>query len=351
MSELWVRILTGIVFVIVMIGGVIWNEYSFLLLFGIITALCIWEYHNIIDLILSGERSWRRSSKYINMGIGLVILVLFFVVGRQTIPLEYLLVIALFPCLWFIIEMYGKSTKPFINLAFNATALLYLAIPLSSASFIVFRNGEYTHQYLLAILFFAWANDSLAYVFGRLFGRIQLSPKYSPKKSVEGAIGGGISSLGFGYLAYVLIPLIFPDTTPTSLFHYLVLAAITSVMSNYGDLAESMLKRNLNVKDSVTFPPDSRLILIRFCEDLHFIGYHETGIKTQAEATYKTLAVLNILKFVKKFFSTGKGDLVDVFLYLLSSHTDAFIGYGQCFVFFINNNLNGSVTDFIGQLT
>ena len=62
MNELWVRILTGIVFIVVMIGGVIWNEYSFLVLFALITAFCIREYHNIIDLILSGERSWKRAS-------------------------------------------------------------------------------------------------------------------------------------------------------------------------------------------------------------------------------------------------------------------------------------------------
>jgi phosphatidate cytidylyltransferase len=264
MNELWVRILTGIVFIVVMVGGVIWNEYSFLFLFALITALCIREYHNIIDLILSGERSWRRASKYINVSIGLIVLGLFFVVGQRTVPFEYLLIIALFPIAWFIIEMYGKSHLPFSNLAFNATAILYLAIPLSTACFIVFVDEQYNHQYLLAILFFAWANDSLAYVFGRLFGKTQLAPKLSPKKSVEGTIGGFLSALGFGYLAFILIPLIFPHTIDTELIHYLMLAGITAVMSNYGDLAESMIKRNLNVKDSGTSLPGHGGFLDRF---------------------------------------------------------------------------------------
>lgn len=264
MNELWVRILTGIVFIVVMIGGVIWNEYSFLALFALITALCIREYHNIIDLILSGERSWKRASKYINITIGLFFLVLFFCAGKRLIPMEYLMIIGLFPCTWFIIELYGKSHKPFSNLAFNATALLYLAIPFSTACVIVFKDGSYNHQYLLAILFFAWANDSLAYVFGRLFGRTKLSPKYSPKKTVEGTVGGFVSALGFGYLAYLLIPLIFPNSVSTPLYHYLMLAGITAVMSTYGDLAESMIKRNLNVKDSGKALPGHGGFLDRF---------------------------------------------------------------------------------------
>lgn len=264
MNELASRIVTGIIFIVVMVGGVIWHPLSFLLLFAVITGLCIREFHNIIDLKLSGERSWKRASKYINILIGLLVLGLIFMEESGRIPVQALLIITLMPCVWFIIEMYGKSSKPFVNLAFNATAIIYLAIPFSTACFIVFNDHVFQPQYLLAILFFAWANDSLAYVFGRLFGKTQLSPKYSPKKSVEGTVGGVVSAIGFGYLAYILIPLALPDSVPTPLTLYLILAGITAVMSNYGDLAESMIKRNLNVKDSGTMLPGHGGFLDRF---------------------------------------------------------------------------------------
>lgn len=264
MSNLLVRIITGIIFVLVMVGGVVWSQYSFLALFALIIAVSIREYQNIIDLKLSGERSWKRASKYINVCFGLVILGLFFLAAKQDIPQEYLLVTVMFPSAWFIIQMYGNSDRPFINVAFNASALIFVAVPLATACFMLFKEGIYQHQFLLAVLFFAWANDSLAYVFGRLFGKHQLSPKYSPKKTIEGTVGGAVSAVGFGYLAYILIPLVFPNSIPVSLFHWLVLAGITAIMSNYGDLAESMMKRNLNIKDSGSSLPGHGGFLDRF---------------------------------------------------------------------------------------
>jgi len=264
MNELWARILTGIVFIVVLIGGVIWNEYSFLALFMLIIALCIREFHGILDLQLTGERSWKRVSKYVNIAFGLAIFGLFFGVNKGTLSGDILLLPLVFPITWFIIELYGKSGKPMQNVMYNMGALTYLSISFSAATFLVFSNGAYDFKFILGIFFFAWANDSLAYVFGRLFGKTKLAPRRSPKKSVEGSIGGGISALGFGYLAYILIPLIFPQSGNISLLHWLIIAGITAIMSNYGDLAESMIKRNLNVKDSGTSLPGHGGFLDRF---------------------------------------------------------------------------------------
>jgi phosphatidate cytidylyltransferase len=101
MNELVVRIITGIIFVLVMVGGVVWNEYSFLALFAIIIGVCIREYHNIVDIRISGLRSWKRASKYVNVLFGLSILSLLFLVSKQFIPFDVLLIISLFPMIWF----------------------------------------------------------------------------------------------------------------------------------------------------------------------------------------------------------------------------------------------------------
>ena len=193
-----------------------------------------------------------------------VIFALFFGVNKGVLHMNYLLIPFTFPITWFIIELYGSSKKPLQNVMYNMGALTYLGISFSAVNFIVFEDGVYDFKFILAIFFFAWANDSLAYVFGRLFGKTPLSPRRSPKKSVEGSIGGGLSALGFGYLAYILLPLIFPALSEVALHHWLIIAAITAVMSNYGDLAESMIKRTLNVKDSGTALPGHGGFLDRF---------------------------------------------------------------------------------------
>ena len=264
MSELVVRIITGIIFVLVMVGGVVWNEYSLLALFAIIIGACIAEYHNMINVKLGGTPAWKQTSKFLNVGLGLATLGLFFAIAKQLIIIEYLLLIVLLPAVWFVLEMYSKSDNPFINVAYKGYVMLFIAIPMSTAVFLSFSNGQFQSQYLLGVLFFAWANDSLAYASGRLFGKTPLSPKYSPKKTIEGTVGGAIGAIGFGYLAYILIPKVLPNALETPLHHWLVLAAITAILSNYGDLAESMLKRNLNVKDSGSSLPGHGGFLDRF---------------------------------------------------------------------------------------
>ena len=154
MKDIGTRIATGIIFIAVIVGCIIWNEYSFLAIFALIIGLCIREYHNIIDLKLGGHRTWRRASKYINVTFGVSILVLFYLVSKGLFGLTLLSLIMLYPLTWFIIEMFGLSDTPFVNVTFNATAIFYLAIPMSSANFIVFDNGTYHFSYILAIFLF-----------------------------------------------------------------------------------------------------------------------------------------------------------------------------------------------------
>jgi phosphatidate cytidylyltransferase len=141
-------------------------------------------------------------------------------------------------------------------------AIFYLAVPLSSASLLAFHSGEYSWNYLLAIMLFAWSNDSFAYLFGRFLGKHKLFERISPKKTWEGFFGGMAGSILFAYLVYIL----FPAWTGhhVSLYTYVVLAILTTITSTYGDLAESMIKRNLQIKDSGTALPGHGGFLDRF---------------------------------------------------------------------------------------
>lgn len=118
----------------------------------------------------------------------------------------------------------------------------------------------------LLMMFFAMVifADTGAYYTGRLIGRNKLAPRISPGKTIEGAIGGLVAALAAGPLSRA----IFFHEVP--LIHAVVLGTLIGVLGPLGDLAESMLKRGADVKDSGTLLPGhggmlDRVDSILFC--------------------------------------------------------------------------------------
>jgi phosphatidate cytidylyltransferase len=99
------------------------------------------------------------------------------------------------------------------------------------------------------LLIIVWAGDAGAYYVGRKLGRTKLSPRISPKKTVEGLIGGILSSL----LAAAVVHFTFFRQFP--LMHAMIAAVFLSIAGVVGDLAESMWKRSADVKDSGAMIP------------------------------------------------------------------------------------------------
>jgi phosphatidate cytidylyltransferase len=112
------------------------------------------------------------------------------------------------------------------------------------------RCGIALHEKSYYWLFFAlalnWAGDVAAYYTGRRFGKHKLAPSISPGKTIEGALGGILSSVLFGciYLSKVV-----PEV---GLIDAAILSIIGNVAGQIGDLSESALKRGANMKDSGT---------------------------------------------------------------------------------------------------
>lgn len=103
-------------------------------------------------------------------------------------------------------------------------------------------------QFLLIIAFGAAViTDTFAYFCGRLFGKHKLVPKISPKKTVEGAIGGTIFGTGavflIGYFAQTLFDI---SVRP---YWYLIFGLILAVLTQFGDLSASIIKRKFGIKD------------------------------------------------------------------------------------------------------
>lgn len=141
-----------------------------------------------------------------------------------------------------------KGTDPFVNLALTLFGIFYLTVPLSTAieiTYFPFVDGRWWFVYVLAV---TKITDIAAYVFGKLWGSNQLTPYISPKKTWEGALGGFSAAVVMSYFLNQWLPL---NLTPIG---SLWLGAITSGLAQFGDLAESLLKRDSGVKDSSQLP-------------------------------------------------------------------------------------------------
>ncbi|MCI8514066.1 MAG: phosphatidate cytidylyltransferase [Lachnospiraceae bacterium] len=139
--------------------------------------------------------------------------------------------------------------------------VFYVAVML----FYLYRIRLLDEGYLIWLVFLAsWGCDTCAYCTGMLFGRHKLAPVLSPKKSVEGALGGiaGAALLGFvfGRACQDVLVGIFPDPAAACAG----ICAVSSVISQVGDLAASAIKRNHEVKDYGNLIPGHGGILDRF---------------------------------------------------------------------------------------
>jgi phosphatidate cytidylyltransferase len=109
-----------------------------------------------------------------------------------------------------------------------------------------------------------WTNDTAAYFVGRFLGRHKMAPRISPKKTIEGAIGGLVGAVLFALGVKIYAPWL-------TLRDAAIVGLAIGVTGQWGDLFESMVKRDLKQKDSGKLLPGHGGILDRF-DSLLFVG-------------------------------------------------------------------------------
>jgi len=200
------RTLTAIVFAAVMLTGLLWNQWSFLILFFIIHFGCWWEFIKLLKKIYGNVYQ-----KYIFRGL--------------------------------------------LYITMPVLMMIDLGINLNIYTLNNSNELKYNNLIPCAIIFSIWINDTMAYIVGSLIGKTPLS-KISPKKTWEGTIGGII-------LAVVVAGIIAWQFN-FDIKMMLIIALISSVAGTLGDLLESRLKRMAGVKDSGNFMPGHGGFLDRF---------------------------------------------------------------------------------------
>jgi phosphatidate cytidylyltransferase len=139
------------------------------------------------------------------------------------------------------------------------TAFHRIAIGLSGLVYCCLLLGfilMLTRSAIIVLFVLIWVGDSAAYYGGRKFGRHRLAPAVSPGKTVEGAIAGLIGSIVAGAAMSHWL-------TDEPWLGMAVVSGITAVAGQFGDLAESALKRSAKVKDSSSILPGHGGILDR----------------------------------------------------------------------------------------
>lgn len=139
--------------------------------------------------------------------------------------------------------------------------IIYIALPFSLLSFILFPGNETNPQFypwiLIGIFIIIWMYDSMAYVFGSWLGKHKICQRISPKKSWEGLVGGAV----FAVITSIVISKVFHELSITN---WIVIALLVVSFGTSGDFFESKLKREAGVKDSGNILPGHGGMLDRF---------------------------------------------------------------------------------------
>lgn len=152
------------------------------------------------------------------------------------------------------VKKYPASTQ------WYSSALLFIgAVLLISAVVSIYALWEKSAWWLMYVFALVWGADSGAYFVGRLLGKHKLAPNVSPGKSIEGLIGGLLTTIIIVFaVAFTQFEL-----SIDSLLFFVVLSLVTVGASVQGDLFESMVKRKAGIKDSGKILPGHGGVLDR----------------------------------------------------------------------------------------
>lgn len=252
------RAITGILFVGVLVGCILYDPWTFSALFVVISALTIREFGHLINQVEGVS-----INKNITMlaGVYLYMAVMAFCtnLSGSKIFLPYLLLIMYL----MISELYLKKENPVMNWAYSMLSQLYIALPFAMLNILSFHTSpmdtsvSYNPILPLSVFVFIWLSDTGAYCVGSLIGRHRLFERISPKKSWEGSIGGGIVVIGSSFIFTHYFPIM-------NMAEWAGLALIVVIFGTWGDLTESLLKRQLHIKDSGAILPGHGGMLDRF---------------------------------------------------------------------------------------
>lgn len=266
MNNLVVRALTGIVFVALLVGCTLWSPISFTVLFAVVTGLTVWEFSTNVNL-----HAGASVNRLINTVAAIYLFLAFagycadYVPSRAFVPYIISIIYLL------ISELYLQKPDPLKNWAYAFASQIYVTLAFSMLCVLAFQYdpmNNTTHfepLFPLSVFIFLWTSDTGAYLCGSMLHKrfpAKLFERISPNKSWVGSIGGGVLCV----VVALVLAHFFPEKL--DLVHWVGLGLTVCVFGTWGDLVESLFKRQLGVKDSGHILPGHGGMLDRFDSSL-----------------------------------------------------------------------------------
>ncbi len=223
----------------------VWPNWVFCSVLTLMTGMALYEFYSLV------EKKGIPIFKTSGISIGLLVPLSIFFTFEPTKGWELLFIIAVLLTI-FILQftrrensnaIFGVSTTIFGILYISWTFSFMLKLKLMENP--ALPDGSLLVAFLLLV---TKMGDIGAYIVGSNIGKHSLIPRISPKKSVEGALGGFLFSVGAALASRSFLPSI-------PVHHLLILGCLLGVLAQVGDLSESLIKRDCQVKDSADYIP------------------------------------------------------------------------------------------------
>lgn len=274
MNETLKRLISGVVYITLLLFSILYCTESFILLFGIFLVIATFEFCNLVKLnkilpitlasvsyVVISLLSYYKTEtdnyisnlreKPIQLGVDIDQLNL------------WLLLICLFvfvKCLIFLFDNKEQIVSPVWKYLYLVG---YILLPFIFIVKISFGINDYNPKIIIGLFILIWTNDTFAYLVGKSIGKHKLYERISPKKTIEGFLGGVAFAIFAGYLISKIYIKPNPNFSDTSILIWTMIALIVGVFGTIGDLIESKFKRIAEVKDSGKIMPGHGGILDR----------------------------------------------------------------------------------------
>jgi phosphatidate cytidylyltransferase len=254
-SNLLIRVLIAFTFGPLILYVTLLGGFPFLALITILVILGLWEF------LYVAKSKGLQIPPWILLPLGTLLPVCAFFFGEKVL-LIFLLAVLYLTAVNLVIR--GRTQGATTDWATSVFGLFYVAGLFSFLILIRDLPRELGMDYkigglwIVYLLLCIWSCDTFAYFIGAPLGKHKLSPNVSPNKTVEGFLGGIVGAVAAAFFCYYVF------FGSARLVHLLVVAVFVALIGQVGDLAESLFKRDAQIKDISNIIPGHGGILDRF---------------------------------------------------------------------------------------